>query len=269
MDKSVAILARTNMALRVFEQALSEKDIKYYLVGKSGFWSQSEVRTSLAFLQAAVYPSDYVLGTCIRSPFAVSKYLPKQKLCARLKEMREADDTTSWWKLLTTEAHSLVENKNLESVSNFVSFIHGLSRYKSLPAGDALKQILGALRAGDYYAEEEACPDNDPLANLAELIKLAARYSTIKEFTDYARKVTAASRKKSGVALSTIHSAKGLQWTDVWLVGCQEGVLPHAKSSDLEGERNCFFVACSRAERQLVITYSGIPSSFLKEKLNA
>jgi DNA helicase-2/ATP-dependent DNA helicase PcrA len=261
---TTAILSRTNLGLRPFEQALTEANVPYHLLGRAGFWAQNEVRTSLAFLGCSLYPSDYLLSQAIRAPFAVTKFLPKTKLAARLKELKDED--TSYWNLLTQEPHSLVENKNLEALNNFVQFIHALSRYRDLPPGDALKKILESLRAWDYYAEEESSGlDNDPVANLVELCKLAAKHQTVKEFLDYCRKVTAASKSKKGVALATVHGAKGLEFHTVFLVGVQEGLMPHAKSTDLGEERAIFFVGASRAEKRLILSYSGQPSPFLKD----
>ena len=261
MMGTTAILSRTNLGLRPFESALAESGVPYFLVGKCGYWSQSEVRSVLAHLQCCVYPSDYALGTCLRSPFWPTKFLPKTKISARIKELQQ-DKEPSMWHLMTKESFSLVENKNLEALHNFVQFIGSLSRYKNLTAGEATKQVLSTLRAIDYYHEEEAV-DNDPVANLVELAKIASKYQTIKEFLDYARRVTAASKKRSGIALGTCHSVKGLEFKTVYLTGVQEGMLPHAKATDLESERNCFFVGASRAERKLVLSYSGIPSPFL------
>jgi len=258
---STAILCRTNLGLRPFEQALSDSGVPYRLVGKSGFWSQQEVRTLLAHLQCCLYPSDYAVMSALRAPFYITKYLPKSKIAARVKELQENGEPSAWH-LLTKEAYSLVENKNLSALNDFVHFIHGLSRYKDLPAADAVKQVLIALRAIEYY-DCETTEDNDPRANLAELVKLALRFKTVKEFLDYARRVTAASKSKKGVMLSTIHSFKGAEADVVYVVQSSEGIIPHAKATDLDAERNCWFVACSRPRKELILTYSGRPSIFL------
>ena len=258
---TTAILARTNLALRIYESILTEQGVKYHLVGKAGYWAQPEVRSVLAYLSCAWYPSDAAIGGALRSPFWPSKFLPKTKLSARLKELK--DEANGYWHFLTREPYSLVENKNLSALQEFTRYVGSLSRYRDLRAGEAVKQIVMSLRAYDYLAEEEACIDNDPVLNIKELEKTAAKFSTLKEFLDYCRKVTAASKSKTGVALSTIHGAKGLEFHTAYLVQCSEGVLPHIKSTDLDSERNAYFVACSRAERELIITYSGRPSVFL------
>lgn len=265
MDKpTTAILARTNRALMPLEGALSAAGVPFFYINKSGFFAQTEVKAVLSYLGCCLYTADYLLAGSIRAPFFPTKFLPKTKLLASLKEHHTEEE--SYWSLLVNKPSLLVEHKNLGSVSEFVQFVSSLRRYKDLPASEATKQVLSALKAVDYYSQEESSPDSDPVENLVTLVKIAGRFSSIKEFLDYARKVTAASKKKSGVALSTLHSAKGLEFDTVYLVQCSEGMLPHAKSTDLESERNCFFVGCSRAERKLVITYSGQPSGFLKKE---
>lgn len=256
---TTCVLSRTNRALRPIEEALGSADIKYFLLGKSGFWQQAEIKSCLSFLQCCLYPADYALAGAIRSPFHPAKYLPKQKLLARLKEL-----DTDYWPLLTQNPGTLVESKNVESVQNFVQFIHGLSRYRGLPAGEATKKILIDLRAFDFYAEQDEI-DNSPVDNLRDLVKIADRFPDLKSFLDYARKVSAASKTKKGVALGTLHSSKGLEFSTVFFIGCQEGLVPHAKSTDDAEERNLLFVGASRAERNLYITYSGKPSPYLKD----
>lgn len=264
MEKTVAILARTNGALRLYEEALGAANIKFYLVGKSGFYSQPEISGSIAYLQACVYPSDYAVSGMLRAPFFPTKYLPKTKIAAALKARKTEQDPLSHWEWLTKNPRAVVDERNLGSLAEFTRFVHSLSRYKDLPAGDAVKQILNALKAYDHFAEQESTPDNDPIFNLHTLVKTAGRFSSLKEFLDYARKVAAASKTKKGVALSTIHSAKGMEWDRVFMVQCSEGIIPHAKSTDLAGEKNCFFVGASRAERELTLSYSGVPSVFIK-----
>jgi len=264
MDNSIAILSRTNRGLLPFETALSAAEVPFYYVNRSGFFSQPEIQASLAYLGACIFPANYIISGMLRSDYHATKYLPRLRLSARFKELRAKDDKVSYWTLLTKEPRSLVEPKSLEAVQHFTQFIHSLTRYRDLPAADALKQVLGALKVGDHYAEQESI-DSDPLENLAALVKLAGKYRSIKEFLDFTRRVAAASKKKTGVALSTVHGAKGLEWSHVYVVGCQEGMMPHSKATDLGEERNIFFVAASRAERGLTITYSGTPSVFLKE----
>lgn len=267
MDKmSVAVLSRTNRGLAAVEQALSAADVPFHYVNRSGFFAQPEIQASLAYLGACLFPANYIISGMLHSDFHPTKYLPRTKLAARFKELKGDDPEVSYWTLITKEPRTLVDPRNLEALQHFSQFVHSLSRYRDLPAAEALKQILEALKVGDHFAGQDEI-DNDPIKNLSDLIKMAASRGTIKEFLDFTRRVAAASRSKKGVALATVHSAKGLEWNTVYFVGVQEGILPHAKSDDLDSERNVWFVGCSRAERKLVVTYSEIPSVFLKDVL--
>jgi DNA helicase-2/ATP-dependent DNA helicase PcrA len=269
MDKSVAILNRTNRGLRPFEDALSEAGVKYYLVGRSGFWSQPEIRAVVSILGCVLYPADHYLMGAVSSPFWPTKFLPKTKILSRLKEIRgeqPKESAISHWQMLTTRPESVVESKNLGALREFTQFVHSLSRYRDLRAVDGLKSVMATLKVGDYFSEIEETPDSSPLDNLQELLRLSEKWTNIREFMDYTRRASAASKGRKGVALSTIHGFKGMESDIVFLVGCQEGQMPHSKSTDLPEERNLFFVGCSRPKQGLYITYTGVPSQFLKKE---
>jgi DNA helicase-2/ATP-dependent DNA helicase PcrA len=261
---TTAILARTNRALAPFEQALSAAEIPFHYINRSGFFSQPEVQISLAYLGGCLFPANYLISTMIRGDFGPTKYLPRTKLAAKFKELKAADPEVSYWNLITKEPRSLVEPRNLEALQHFGQFVHSLSRYRDLLPAEGLKQVLGALKVGEHFADYDTI-DNDPIANLNALVKMAEKHRSIKEFLDFCRRVTAASKTKRGVSLGTIHSAKGLEYNRVFLSQCSEGVLPHSKATDTDEERNILFVGASRAERELYVTYSGVPSIFLKD----
>lgn len=267
MDKTIAVLARTNLALRPIEQAMSDEGIRYHLIGRSGFWSAPEVRAVLSYLGCINYPADWLVAGAIRAPFWPSKFLPKTDLLKNLKDRQ--DEVHGYWKLLVTCPDALVPAKNRASLGDFTTFLHSLSRYKNMSSDEALKHVIQALKAVEYYRDEAASPDNDPIANLSELVKLAQRYPNLKDFLDYTRRASAASKGRKGVAVSTVHGAKGLEFHTVYLIGCQEGLMPHAKATDLSEEQSIFFVACSRAERELKISYSGTPSPFISGIIEA
>jgi DNA helicase-2/ATP-dependent DNA helicase PcrA len=126
---------------------------------------------------------------------------------------------------------------------------------------------MNKLKAREYYQdEEESGPDNNPVENLSQLVTVAGRYSTLQDFLNYARKAGHASRRKNGIALGTIHSAKGLEFNTVFVVGAQEGMIPHERATNLDEEARVFFVAVSRAARNLFVSYVGQPSRFLEGK---
>ena len=71
-----------------------------------------------------------------------------------------------------------------------------------------------------------------------------------------------------GVTLATLHSAKGLEWKQLFLIGVADGLLPMSNSNDLNEERRLFYVGVTRAKENIQITYAGKPSSFLADLIN-
>lgn len=264
-----AILARTNRQLARFENVLIERGIKYNLLGKSGFWSQPEIRNTLAFVQASIYPTDAAISTVIKSPYQLTRFLKKHDLEAALKLGKKTEDT-SYITLLNDAAFvGQFEGYQQETIRRVV---HELSRLRNLTrnrtASDTMQIVLDSVEAIPYYeSEEESDGDNDAVDNLNSLYQIASRFERPQDFLEYSRKAIAASRaskKGDRLSLSTIHQAKGKEWHTVFVVGVSEGVLPHKKSTNPAEERRIFFVACSRAAKELNISFVGDPSPYIK-----
>src|SRR5579884_1054152 len=138
--------------------------------------------------------------------------------------------------------HANTQQQN--SINGFIFTVSNLRRYAGLPAGDAVPAIINELQILKYYNEEELTieADNDPAANVLQLIKVANRFDTLQDFLSFAHKVSGASRNRTGVAIGTIHAAKGLEFDHVFVVGASEGVLPHKNSDNIDEEARIYFV---------------------------
>jgi ATP-dependent DNA helicase Rep len=115
--------------------------------------------------------------------------------------------------------------------------------------------------------------EKDPIENLNDVVRMAGRKSkatglplTVAEFLDWMRKITNMRRTKDEpiLTLSTVHQAKGREWPHVFVVGCNQGVMPH-KDGELLEEHRIFFVACSRAADELQISFTNNRSQFLND----
>jgi DNA helicase-2/ATP-dependent DNA helicase PcrA len=262
--ESAAVLSRTNLGLRPFEDECARQGIKYFYLGESGFWGQREVRNVLAFAQCAIRPHLGAVTAAIRAPYAPVRYIKKTETIRRLKE--SVDLKTGVYEALL-ELWPDNEKQDIQ-MNGLVNYLHSLRGYADSPANTAIASILQDLRAEEYHEEnmiEEA--DNNPLDNLRELVKIARGFFTLREFLEYSRKITYASRRKTGLALGTIHSAKGLQWDAVYATGIQEGMIPHERATNLDEEARILFVAVSRPKTRLNISFSGTPSRFLEKIL--
>jgi superfamily I DNA/RNA helicase len=207
-----AVLARTNQQIGLFETVCTLREVKFHLLGKSGFWRTSEIKNVLGLV-------GFVL-----SQKAAETY--PQRLVAPIRSIQA-----------------------------------------QMRAQEAVRAIIEHARLRDLYDDDDyEDNDNFALANLNGVINIAQRFATLKEFYDFANRASHASRKsKHAITLGTVHSAKGLEFDNVFVIGVQEGRMPHEKASDMHEERCIFYVAVSRPRNVLQISYSGQRSRFLDE----
>ena len=255
--ESCAVLCRTNLGLRAVEEECLNQGVKYHLLGDSGFWEASEIQNILYYVRVCATYSDNAILGAIRTPFWPSRYLRKKAVADEIKRLKDQKNLSAYKAL-----------DHISGVNQFKDFIRSLYQYQYLPPSEAISNIIKGLHAVEYYKEEESItPDRNPLANLKELVRIAGRYENLKEFVDFVRRITFASDKKTGVCLSTIHSAKGKEWPNVFVISVNEGILPHVRAENLDEERCCWYTAVSRAEKTLGVSYFGTPSIFLRRFL--
>ena len=252
--EETAVLARTNLALRPFEEACLELGVQYHLLGDSGFWESAEVQNVLYYLRCVVAPTEVAIYGAIRSPFGPTKYVSKKKVIERLKTMTKHGLT----------AYEAVGH--VPELSLFKDFLRQSFHLRHVSANEAVLYLIQHLKALDHYKDEDNInPDRNPIENLKELTRAAKKHGTPADFVEFLRKLSYATKQRKGLCLSTIHQVKGREYKNVFLVSCNEGILPHAKAvDDLNGEKCCFFVAISRARDVLHISYHNTPSRFLQ-----
>lgn len=132
------------------------------------------------------------------------------------------------------------------------------------PANVVLEDLIKRHNLFELYKHSGNIWESNPIENLNAVVKMSANKGTVPEFLAYLRRLTGARRSHKGLALSTGHSAKGRQWDHVFVVGVNEGILPH-KDGELGEEKRLFFVGCSRASKKLTISYYDNPSQFIPE----
>lgn len=134
------------------------------------------------------------------------------------------------------------------------------------PAHEVMTDLMNSHNLIHKYRNTGSPLEKDPVENLNDIIRLAAKRGTVKEFLDWLRKLTygAKSDKKPALSLTTVHQAKGREWKHVFVIGAQQGMMPH-KDGELLEEHRIFFVACTRAADTLDISFVGSPSQFLND----
>ena len=139
---------------------------------------------------------------------------------------------------------------------------------RSQPPEKALDMIVRHAKLDELYSNDDFSDDeNFALTNIKTVIGIAKKFSSLGEFLNHARKAAHASRKnKNALTLCTIHSAKGLEWSNVFVIGVENGLLPH-KKGDLAEESRIWYVAITRPKTRLRISFAGSPSQFVEPHL--
>jgi len=273
-----AVLYRTNAQSRVLEEALLRVGIRYVVVGGVGFYERKEVKDLLAYLRLLVNPRDPVAFRRIVN-------VPARGIGGRTLAMLEIVAVERQQTLLdaldSVVDEGLVPGRALLALGRFRDLIRGLQQEAgSTPHIKALLERI--LERSGYVAalgREESHESEERMENLAELLSAAAEYeerepgSSLGGFLDQVSLLTDvdADRGDAPVVLMTLHSAKGLEFDTVVLVGMEEGLLPHSRSADgpesmVEEERRLCYVGMTRAMERLGLSYAQSRAVFGKRR---
>lgn len=135
----------------------------------------------------------------------------------------------------------------------------------SRPAEIVLADTIHKHNLINLYRHSGRAMETNPIENMNNVVKIASGRGNIHEFLDYLRRKTKARRSAKGLTLSTVHQAKGREWNHVYVIGAQQGVMPH-KDGEIAEEKRIFFVACSRAAKTLEISFYGNPSELFQNR---
>lgn len=287
----MALLYRSNAQSRVLEHALFQAGIAYRVYGGLRFFERQEIKHALAYLRLIANQDD-------DTAFLRVVNFPTRGIGARSLEALQAEARQLNSSLYNAAAS--LTGKAGTSVGQFIRLIEGL---RAETAGLSLPEVIDHLldRSGlrqHYQAEREG---QDRLENLEELINAAATFSEDPEALHHIDRDTGeasslladflahaaleagehqAGDQDDAVQLMTVHSAKGLEFSAVFIVGLEQGLFPHENAmmarDGLEEERRLMYVAITRARQRLYLCHAQtrmlhgqtrycLPSSFLDE----
>ncbi len=289
--RDIAILFRTNEQTRAFETELRRFKLPYVLVGGMSFFDRKEVRDILSYLRVLVSPDDEVsLLRIINTP-------PRgigAKTVENLMQQAVAQGITVW-QLLNRAAE--LPPKVRQSATRFVALVN---EFRARIESETLVDLVGSLITRiDYEGELKRLYPNpndqqsrwdavQEVVNAVAVYEQRTRRPTLVGFLD---DVTLGDRefdnekdkqlKRNSIVLMTLHSAKGLEFPLVYMVGMEEGILPHHRSlrddeSGVDEERRLCYVGVTRAQDRLTLSFprtrmkwgrprDTIPSRFLFE----
>lgn len=244
----IAILYRTNAQSRLFEEALIRYGIPYRLIGGTKFYERKEIKDVLAYARLLVNPADSV----------------SHKRAEGLGKRRM--DTFETWRA-KLPPQELQETPPAKLIRNILDITEYLKKYN-----------------------QDVQEDAERIENVAELLSMAAQFATLTQFLENVALLQdnyfvdankpVGNAPRMGVNLMSLHSAKGLEFQVVFLVGLEDGLLPHSNSlfdhKSIEEERRLCYVGITRAKNDLYLSYarsrfqygmrkSAIPSRFLSD----
>ena len=275
----VAVFYRTNAQSRAIEQALVETGVPYKVVGGTRFYDRREVKDVLAYLRLLANPDDEVSARRIVN-------VPKRGIGATSVARLAAwagTQRVSFADALGRAEEAGLSAKALRGAQQLDALVGELRGLGSVSPGD-LVQIV-ADRTG-YLAgllAEHSHEADGRIENIAELVGAAAEFDDVTEFLETVSLVADSDELDADgtrVNLMTLHTAKGLEFPAVFVVGLEEGIFPHFRSlaepTELEEERRLCYVGITRARRRLYLSHAwvrslwgttshNIPSRFLAE----
>ena len=285
-ESRAAILYRTNAQSRVFEEALRRAGLGYNIVGGFSFYERAEVRDIVSYLKLALNPHDSIaLLRVVNTP---TRGLGKQTLDEL--DRRAKDYKVSLWETIAIigEQPEGFSPRAVASLRKFQAIIEGLvARAQKEPASEVVKAAILDTGYADALKAENSDEAQSRIENLEELVNAAVDYDKdegggLRDFIDAAALVSDTDQYKGDapVTLMTMHSAKGLEFPVVFIVGMEDGLFPHSRSAadqaEMEEERRLCYVAITRAERHLYVSHAmrrrvygeemaSEPSQFLNE----
>jgi superfamily I DNA/RNA helicase len=296
----IAVIFRMNAQSRLLEENFRRLQIPYRIVGGRSFFERREVKDLLAYLTCMMNPDDdtsllRIINTPARGigtstiELAIEESVATK--CSLFHVLQEACRKPG--APPSNSLHDLLSQRTKDSISKFLNLVDHYETKLTEPMID-LSAVVSDLLAEIGYFEDlrRSCKTPEEVAdreeNVRELIRTLSDYQRVstdgipgflaevsldQEWEEEKEAVS------DGVTLITFHAAKGLEFKQVYLIGIEEGLLPHDRSKlegNLDEERRLFYVGITRAKYGLTITHCGSrirygnaspchPSSFLKD----
>lgn len=289
----IAILYRSNAQSRVFESTLNENNIAYRVYGGQRFFDRAEIKDALAYLRlCSNRDDDSSFERVINQPTRGIG----DKTVGMIRDNARNTSSSMWQSAQILLESSAFSARADGAITGFLTLINTIaSEIKGSPLDEQVEHVIEYSKLKDHYLKKDKGDAGQArIENLNELISAAQGFNYkpdeehadmdfLTAFLSHASLEAGEGQGQAGddcVQLMTLHSAKGLEFPLVFLVGLEEGLFPHKMSAEepgrLEEERRLCYVGITRAEKQLVISYAeqrrlygdtlyGVPSRFIKE----
>ena len=267
-----AILYRVSAQSRVIEEALMQARIPYRVYGGMRFYERAEIKDALAYVRLARFKDDdasfeRIINTPTRG--IGNRTVEELRVTAR------RDKCSLWRAAQHIVEHKLMSARALNALESFVNLIQKMTAAESeATLNEHVDQVIQLSGLIEHFKKEKGEKGLARVENLEELVTAAGEFEigddeelaemdALSAFMAHAALEsgeTQAGDSSDCVHMMTLHSAKGLEFPDVYLVGMEEGLFPHQRSSEdlmqLEEERRLCYVGITRAKQTLTLTHA-------------
>ncbi|MCX8015854.1 MAG: UvrD-helicase domain-containing protein [Patescibacteria group bacterium] len=262
--KNFAVLYRINAQSRVLEEVFLKAGIPYQIFAGIKFYQRKEIKDIIAYLRILVNPKDLAsLERIINIP-------PRQIGAKKTAIIFQEDNYEKVWENI----------KKIAEAKNFLKIYNELKNLvDKIPIAQLLRELLNRINYEQYLKETVKDPI-EKWQNVLELVRLAEDFDAYEKgtLTEFLEKITLfqegdeKTEDRNYVSLMTLHSAKGLEFDVVFIVGAEEGILPHIQSQyseeELEEERRLMYVGMTRAKEEVYLIWSSRRKMFGQLKIS-
>jgi len=277
----IAILYRTNAQSRVMEEVLLKSNIEYAIVGGIKFYDRKEIKDMLAYLRLISNPDDDI---SLQRVINVPKRGIGSSSVDKMANFAAMHDISLYKALDSVELIGL-SPKITKAAREFRDLIGNYTNMQEfLSVTELVEEVLEKTGYREMLKAEKSLEAQSRLENLEELLSVTKNFEDSSEdkslvafLTDLALVADIDSLDEEGektdsITLMTLHSAKGLEFPAVFLIGLEEGVFPHSRSlmeeAEMEEERRLAYVGITRAEQSLFITNAQMRTLFGRTNMN-
>ncbi|MGA7757346.1 MAG: DNA helicase PcrA, partial [Ilumatobacteraceae bacterium] len=262
--REMAVLYRTNAQSRVIEEAFMRLGVPYKVVGGTRFYDRREIKDAMAYLRAVVNPVDEV---SVKRVLNVPKRGVGDASVAKLDAFA-ATEGVAFVEALRRADEAGVTGPAVRGIASFVDLLDRMATIVADPDQGPGDVLQAAIDGSGYLAEleaEDTVEAHSRIENLGELVGSAREFTVMDEFLEQVALVADTDELPDGevddqAVLMTLHSAKGLEFPVVFLVGCEEGIFPHIRAltepTEMEEERRLAYVGITRAMRRLYMSHA-------------
>jgi len=262
--REMAVLYRTNAQSRVVEEAFMRLGVPYKVVGGTRFYDRREIKDAMAYVRAVVNPVDEV---SVKRVLNVPKRGIGDASVTKLDAFA-ATEGIAFVEALRRADEAGITGPAVRGIASFVDLLDVMAAVVADPDRGPGDVLQAALDGSGYLAEleaEDTIEAHTRIENLGELVGSAREFTVMDEFLEQVALVADTDDLPDGevedqVVLMTLHSAKGLEFPVVFLIGVEEGIFPHIRAltepAEMEEERRLAYVGITRAMDRLCMSHA-------------